>query len=178
MRKGLLKRYSKNPILIPNESNWWESKAVFNCAASYDGDNVHILYRAVGEYENYISRIGYASSEDGYLFRRRDEIAFDPTADYEKYGIEDPRLSEINSQAYITYVVLPDRPKKGPMVSTALATTKDYSKFERLGIITNEGMDNKDVVLFPTKLPSKNTVSSEKMTYFCLHRPSSWVGTA
>ena len=176
LNSEILKRYSDNPILIPNKNNWWESEAVFNCAILNDGKKIHMLYRAIGEYEHYLSRIGYASSSDGYVFSRRDGIAFDPTLNYEKYGIEDPRLSEIDGQVYITYVVLPDRPKKGPMVSTALATTRDYSKFERLGIITNEGMDNKDVVLFPTRMGSKNTINSEKMTYFCLHRPSSWVG--
>ena len=68
MKNVTLKRYSKNPILIPRESNWWESKAVFNCAVSYDGDRIHMLYRAIGEYENYISRIGYASSTGWFLF--------------------------------------------------------------------------------------------------------------
>lgn len=174
----ILIRYLNNPILIPNKDNLWESEAVFNCAILYDGKKIHMLYRAIGEYEHYFSRIGYASSDDGYTFKRRNEIAINPTFDYEKFGIEDPRLSEIDNQIYITYVVLPDRPKKGPMVSTALATTSDYSKFDRLGIITGEGTDNKDVVLFPNKLPSKNPINDESMKYFCLHRPSSWVGDA
>lgn len=139
---------------------------------------IHMLYRAIGEYEHYISRIGYAVSEDGYGFTRRNIIAINPTLDFEKFGIEDPRLSEIDNQVYITYVVLPDRPKKGPMVSTALATTSDYSRFDRQGIITSEVADNKDVVLFPTKLQSRNTFNSENMAYFCLHRPSSWIGDA
>jgi predicted GH43/DUF377 family glycosyl hydrolase len=174
----ILKRYSNNPILIPDKNNWWESVAVFNCAILYDGKKIHMLYRAIGEYKHYFSRIGYASSDDGYVFRRRNGVAINPSLDYEKFGIEDPRLCEIDNQVYITYVVLPDRPKKGPMVSTALATTSDYSKFDRLGIITNEGTDNKDVVLFPTKLRSKNDVDGNNTTYFCLHRPSSWIGDA
>lgn len=174
----ILKRSSNNPILIPNKNNWWESEAVFNCAILYSGKKIHMLYRAIGDYEHYFSRIGYASSDDGYVFRRRNEVAINPIVDYEKFGIEDPRLTEIDNQVYITYVVLPDRPKKGPMVSTALATTIDYSRFDRLGIITSEGTDNKDVVLFPTKLRSKNKLSSKNMKYFCLHRPSSWVGDA
>jgi beta-1,2-mannobiose phosphorylase / 1,2-beta-oligomannan phosphorylase len=61
----ILERYDGNPILTPNEENWWESKSVFNCASLYDGEKVHLLYRAVGEYKDYISRIGYASSIDG-----------------------------------------------------------------------------------------------------------------
>ena len=34
-----------------------------------------MLYRAIGEYENYISRIGYACSDDGYKFNKVCEIA-------------------------------------------------------------------------------------------------------
>ena len=55
-----LQRYYKNPILVPNKENWWESEAVFNPAILYDGCKVHMLYRAIGEHENSISRIGYA----------------------------------------------------------------------------------------------------------------------
>lgn len=173
----ILERYVNNPILTPIRENWWESKAVFNCAILYDGKKIHMLYRAIGEYEHYFSRIGYAISDNGYNFRRRNGVAINPTEDYEKFGIEDPRLSEIDNQIFITYVVLPDFPKKGPMVSTALATTtSDYLKFERYGIMTSEGANNKDVVLFSTKLRSKNNFNSKNMIYFCLHRPSSWVG--
>jgi beta-1,2-mannobiose phosphorylase / 1,2-beta-oligomannan phosphorylase len=178
MKKGLLKRYSKNPILIPNESNWWESKAVFNCATSYDGDNVHMLYRAVGEYENYISRIGYASSKDGFCFTRRNEIAMFPIEEYEKYGIEDPRLVEIDHQVYISYVILSGYVRDSPQASTALATTTDYIDYTRLGIITSKGSDNKDVVLFPEKINQRLSGREEKITYFFLHRPSSWIGTS
>ena len=67
----ILKRYSNNPILIHDKNNWWESVAVFNCAILYDGKKIHMLYRASGEYKHYFSRIGYASSDDGYVFRRR-----------------------------------------------------------------------------------------------------------
>lgn len=174
---GILKRYPNNPILTPNKSIWWESQAVFNCATLYDGNKVHMLYRAIGEYENYISRIGYASSRDGYNFKRRNKIAFDPILDYEQFGIEDPRLSKIEDKTYVTYVVLSQHVKAGPVVSTALAAVnKDYSHFERLGIITSKEMDNKDVVLFPEKLPSK--LNKGGKSFFSLHRPSSWVGKA
>src|SRR5919198_2061668 len=175
--KKVLKRYAKNPILLANESNWWESKAVFNCAVIYDGNIVHMLYRAIGEYENYISRIGYALSTDGYHFKRRNEIALGPVKDYERYGMEDPRLEEIDHQAYITYVVPSKNVREMPEVSSALATTTDYLQFTRLGIITGKGTDNKDVVLFPEKMSDKSS-SEEKITYFSLHRPSTWVGSA
>ena len=46
----------------------------------------------IGEREKYISRIGYAYSKDGLNFERQREIAISPLEDYEKYGMEDPRL--------------------------------------------------------------------------------------
>ena len=77
MGKVLLQRYKKNPILVPNEANRWESKAVFNCAILHYENKFHMLYRAIGEYERYISRIGYASSTDGYSFTRSNHIALE-----------------------------------------------------------------------------------------------------
>ena len=65
-----LQRYSKNPIRVADQYNWWESKAVFNPAILYDGNKVHMLYRAIGEREKYISRIGYAYSKDGLNFEQ------------------------------------------------------------------------------------------------------------
>src|ERR671920_566421 len=174
MKKEILKRYSKNPILIPNEHNWWESKAVFNCAALYDGAKVHMLYRAVGEYENYISRIGYAFSKDGFCFTRRNEIAICQLEEYEKYGIEDPRLVEIDHQAYITYVILSGYVRDKPQASTALATTTDYIDYTRLGIITSKGSDNKDVVIFPEKINERLSDREKNITSFFFTRLITW----
>lgn len=189
MGKGLLQRYEKNPILNPNEANWWESKAVFNCAILHYENKFHMLYRAIGEYERYISRIGYASSTDGYSFARSNHIALEPTQDYEKYGIEDPRMVEIDNQVYITYVILSAYVTDGAVVeaSTALATTTDFLKYTRLRVITSKGSNNKDVVLFPEKMSQQQSSVLSSSTssnnadgagkYFFLHRPSSWIGS-
>jgi beta-1,2-mannobiose phosphorylase / 1,2-beta-oligomannan phosphorylase len=163
-----LARYDKNPILIPNEDTWWESEAVFNPAILYDGNKVHMLYRAIGEYGQYISRFGYACSTDGFNFERKNGIAFKPTTEYEKYGIEDPRLMTIDDQVYLSYVVLSDYVARGQAnSSTALATANNFHHYTRLGIITSIGSDNKDVVLFSEKINQK---------YIALHRPRRWVG--
>lgn len=192
MGKFLLQRYEKNPILIPNEANWWESKAVFNCAILHYENKFHMLYRAIGEYERYISRIGYASSTDGYSFARSNRIALEPMQDYEKYGIEDPRMVEIDNQVYITYVILSTYVTDETIIeaSTALATTTDFLEYTRLGVITSKGSNNKDVVLFPEKMSQQQSSvlslslssSSSNNTdgvgkYFFLHRPSSWIGS-
>ncbi len=177
MRKEVLERHKKNPILLPNDSNWWESKAVFNCAVLRDDNRIHMLYRAVGEYEKYISRIGYASSSDGFCFTRRREIALAPLEEYEKYGIEDPRLVKIDQEIYLSYVVLSTYVSQRPSASTALATTNDFSNYTRLGIITSKGSDNKDVVLFPENVYQQLSDGTGNLKYLFLHRPSTWVGS-
>jgi beta-1,2-mannobiose phosphorylase / 1,2-beta-oligomannan phosphorylase len=180
MQKEILVRHKGNPILLPNESNWWESKAVFNCATLYDETRIHMLYRAIGEYERYISRIGYASSTDGYCFDKRDEIALEPKEEYERYGIEDPRLVEVDHQTYVSYVVLSNYVDQKPVASTALATTTDFNDYIRLGIITSKGSDNKDVVLFSENINQRSSNENEteaSTKYLFLHRPSSWVGS-
>jgi beta-1,2-mannobiose phosphorylase / 1,2-beta-oligomannan phosphorylase len=177
MRKEVLERHKKNPILLPNDSNWWESKAVFNCAVLRDDNRIHMLYRAVGEYEKYISRIGYASSSDGFCFTRRREIALAPSEEYEKYGIEDPRLVKIDQEIYLSYVVLSNYVSQRPSASTALATTKDFSNYTKLGIITSKGSDNKDVVLFPENVYQQLSDGTGNLKYLFLHRPSTWVGS-
>jgi predicted GH43/DUF377 family glycosyl hydrolase len=166
-----LKRSKNNPILIPDQTSWWEKKAVFNCGILYDGKVIHMLYRAIGEYENYVSRIGYASSSDGFTFTRSKESVLYPELDYERFGIEDPRLITVDNKNYVTYVVLSDYVKNNPSVSTALAKTEDFSHYERLGIVTLPESQDKDVVLFP-----RNVAESEFQRYMLLHRPSAWVG--
>jgi beta-1,2-mannobiose phosphorylase / 1,2-beta-oligomannan phosphorylase len=176
MNKILLERNKNNPILLPDKSNWWESKAAFNCAILCYDDKIHMLYRAIGEYEKYVSRIGYASSADGIWFDRSRDAAMAPKEDYEKYGIEDPRLVEIDRQIFLSYVILSDYVSEGPTASTALATTTDFKNYTRLGIITSKGSDNKDVVLFPEKTNNAEEKSGNT-TYLFLHRPASWVGS-
>ena len=181
MNRILLERNKNNPILIPDKSNWWESKAAFNCAILCYDNRIHMLYRAIGEYEKYISRIGYASSTDGIWFDRSKDAAMAPEEEYEKYGIEDPRLVEIDRQIFLSYVILSDYVSEGPTASTALATTTDFKSYTRLGIITSKGSDNKDVVLFPEKTNLKSINAEEKggntNKYLFLHRPASWIGS-
>ena len=169
----IFKRYLNNPILTANKNNWWESKAVFNCTASYDGRKIHMLYRAIGEYDHYISRIGYGSSTDGFNFTRRNNPAIFPTQEYEIYGMEDPRATQIGDEIFISYVVLSDYVKSYPKVFSALAVTKDYKKFNKLGIITKNFNYNKGITFFPGKFNLDYNLSSNNNNtyYLILHRP-------
>lgn len=154
---------------------------MFNCASLYDGKKVHLLYHAVGEYENYISRIGYASSDDGFAFTR--SVALEPGEEYERYGIEDPRLFQLESRSYFTYTLPSNYVREFPTVSTALATTEDYTEFKRLGLVTPRLDDDKDVVYFSEKMsPITEDLNISNRPdvecYFSLHRPTSWIGTS
>ena len=79
-----------------------------------------------------------------------------PEGPTEEFGIEDPRVTEINGKYEITYVAV-SRYGAG----TALASTEDWGTFERHGLIYYP--ENKDVVLFPEKVQGQ---------YVALHRPN------
>ncbi len=163
-----LKRFSENPILKPIKKNKWECGAVFNCATVFDGKIVHLLYRAIGEYDTYISSLGYAVSKDGFNFKRNDNPVFEPREQYERFGCEDPRVTQIDNTFYMTYTALSSRAWSGKGNRVALASTTDFRSFERHGIILPD-MENKDVVIFPEKVSGK---------YVMYHRtmPDIWIG--
>ena len=163
----MLQRYKKNPILKPNPKNWWESIAIFNPAVCYKDGKIHLFPRIIGEYKDYISRIGHYISDDGVRFEPvLSEPIFGPKKQYDRWAFEDPRVTEIQGTFYFTYVALskPVRQGGGPP-ATALFSTKDFKKFKRHGLITPRFSNNKDVVLFPEKINGK---------YAILHRPARW----
>ncbi|MFQ6102565.1 MAG: glycosidase [Anaerolineae bacterium] len=176
-----LKRYLGNPILEPRGDDW-ESVATFNCAAIYKDGKIHVLYRAVGDYVHYASRLGHAIfDEELRLLERFDEPCFGPHLKLWEMSIEDPRLTEIEGELYMTYVVTPTpsppsavRRRLGipkPQTAaprTALARVREFQSFERLGIITPYDADERDVVLFPEKIGGR---------YAAIHRPSNWIGS-
>lgn len=98
------------------------------------------------------------------VFRSRDEQGMDwttgpsllPGSPMEEFGLEDPRITEIDGRFRITCVVVS---RFG--VATTLISTNDFATFERHGIIFYP--ENKDVVLFPHKVQGQ---------YVSLHRPN------
>lgn len=176
-----LKRYEGNPLLEPR-GNDWESIAVFNCAATYKDGKIHLLYRAVGDYVRYASHLGYAIfDEDLNLLERPEEPIFSPDIEVWEMSTEDPRLTEIDNELYLTYVVTPTpcppgavrrrlgipEPEERAGARAALARVEDFRQFTRLGIITPFAVDERNTVLFPEKIGGK---------YAALHRPSNWIG--
>jgi predicted GH43/DUF377 family glycosyl hydrolase len=104
-----------------------------------------------------ISHLRLARSTDGINFEVEDAPAVTPANDYETFGLEDPRITLIDSTYYISYVAV-----SSLGITTCLISTRDFNSFQRHGVIFCP--DNKDVALFPEKIEDK---------FYALHRPVS-----
>ena len=96
-----MERFKNNPILKPVAEHAWESRMVFNAGTLYEDGRVHILYRAMGD--DGVSRLGYASSTDGYeIDERLPYPVFEPSISEEVDGCEDPRITSLEGQYFLT----------------------------------------------------------------------------
>ena len=85
-----LVRHPDSPILVPNHNSSWECYNVFNPSVIYHEGLFHMHYRAQGA--DWISRIGYAVSEDGIHWNRLRGPVLEPHDGSDSRGVEDPRL--------------------------------------------------------------------------------------
>ena len=164
-----LKRARNNPIIVPDQSHKWESKATFNPAAIDLEGKVHILYRALSE--DNISSIGYATSSDGMsIDERLPTPVYTPTQDFEtkkiegaNSGCEDPRVTKIGENLYMCYTAFDS--VGPPQVAVTSIKEKDFLScrwnWKKPEIITPKGIDDKDTCIFPEKLDGQ---------YLILHR--------
>lgn len=175
-----LRRHKGNPVLRPRGDDW-EALAVFNCGAVKVGDRIHVLYRAVGDYVTYASRLGYAVFDEGLnLLERPRDPAFSPDVRFWEMSIEDPRLVNLEGEIYVTYVTTPTpapplairkrlglpKPKQA-FPRCAVAKVEGFKEFRRLGVVTPYDAEERNLVLFPRRINGK---------YAALHRPANWVG--
>lgn len=182
-----LKKWDGNPILKPNPKNEWEKLAVLNPGAYYHDGKVYLLYRACGETVDYVIYMGLAESTDGFHFERvSDEPVLPPSEDgFDAGCVEDARIVRLGEWFYVTYAARAFPPcafwagkrrKSIPAETptwtrnwtrTGLARSKDLRTFERLGPITGDDVDDRDVIIFPEKVNGR---------YVMLRRPQQWVG--
>ena len=157
------------PILGPRPDLAWASGAVFNPGAHRDADGTtHLLVRAIGAgyekhalaahdvyegahtFTDYVSTIGHATSRDGLAFTLDPEPVLVPGDTFDRFGVEDPRVTVLGGTVYVTYTALA-RPAFGDEegVGIGLASTTDFRRFEKHGLIGPPGVRDKDAVLFP-----------------------------
>jgi len=139
-----LTRYPGNPLLVPSPLNAWETDNVFNAAMARHNGLIYMHYRAQGL--DRISRIGCAISSDGYHFNRLLEPVLAPANEFEAFGVEDPRITELDGVFYMLYTAYSPH---GTRVSLARST--NLIAWERLGVVLPDE-DNKDAALFPEKI--------------------------
>jgi len=143
-------RFEGNPILKPIKHHRWESRCVFNPAVIQLGGRVHILYRALGE--DMVSRLGYASSGDGYhIDERLPRPVFEPAVPNEKHGCEDPRLTALEGKCVMTYTAYGDIYQIGiTTISIENILKKRWEWGERFFPFPN--VRNKNAVIFPRRI--------------------------
>jgi beta-1,2-mannobiose phosphorylase / 1,2-beta-oligomannan phosphorylase len=102
-----------------------------------------------------MSHLRTARSHDGIHFSFDPQPAIFPSMDYEAFGCEDPRITQLEGKFWITYTAVSNQG-----VTVALASTKDFVLYEKHGIIFPPFQ--KDVCLFPEKVNGM---------FVCRHRP-------
>lgn len=123
-------KVKKRGILLNKTHLKFENIGVHNPAAIREGEFVHLFYRAVSE--GNISSIGYCKLDGPMrVVERREEPILFSEHDYEKQGLEDPRITKVDDTYYLTYTAYDSLNARG-----ALAISKDLITFQKLGIIT------------------------------------------
>jgi predicted GH43/DUF377 family glycosyl hydrolase len=168
-----LERYHGNPVLLPDPTTDWECYNVFNPGVLFDNGLFHMFYRAQGL--DWISRIGYAVSEDGLHWNRlRHPIVQPSMGRLDSRGVEDPRVVKIEGTYYMTYTAYGSQyagqgepTHAGGGVLPMIARSSNLIIWENLGSLVR-GEDNKDHVLFPRKVNGR---------FLALHRrwPRVWL---
>jgi len=116
----------------------------------------------------FTSHIQVVRCSDGRSVRENTGVRFEPVGEMEEFGVEDPRITELDGRYYFTYVSVS---RHG--AATSLASTTDFKTFERHGVIFCS--ENKDVVLFPERIGGEAVAlhRPNPATPFC--RPEMWI---
>jgi len=142
----IVKKYYRNPILTRDDIPY-QVNTVHNAGVVKHNGEYIMIFRS--HLQNGRCILGIARSKDGFRFKSSDKPFMTPSnsgdfAVYEEYGVEDPRITFINSRYYIAYSAYS---RYG--VRIGLAATKDFETVERISLITQP--DYRNVVLFPEK---------------------------
>ncbi len=142
----LITRHKNNPILTKKDVPY-EVATVHNAGVTKFNGQYLMLFRS--HRHNGRSILGLARSGDGFDFRVDPEPFMVPArtglfAEYEEYGIEDPRITFMEGEYIITYSAYS---RHG--VRIGLAKTRDWVSVERFSLITEA--DYRNVVIFPER---------------------------
>ena len=147
MREPIVKRYQGNPILTKDDIPY-KVETVHNAAVVKHNGKYIMLFRS--HKDNGRCILGLADSDDGFKFTARSVPFMIPStedvfAEYEAYGVEDPRITCIEGVYYITYSAYSTYG-----VRIGLAKTTNFKTVERIAFITQA--DYRNTVIFPEKI--------------------------
>ena len=154
----VVKRSKHNPILTPIKEHAFENFSTFNGSPVEVGRNIHLLYRAQSLPETFennrfsLSVIGKAVSSDGINFKNREQFIV-PENTWERFGLEDPRVTKIDGKYFIFYTALSVYPFSGDGIKVGLAISPDMKTISEKHLITP--FNAKAMVLFPEKINGK-----------------------
>src|SRR5215467_3052093 len=105
MKSDIVKRYSRNPILTKADIPY-PVETVHNAAVVKHGNEYIMLFRS--HLRTGRSIIGLARSLDGFNFTAHPEPFLIPErsgafAAHEEFGVEDPRVTQMEGEYLITY---------------------------------------------------------------------------
>ncbi|WP_269537094.1 glycoside hydrolase family 130 protein [Cerasicoccus fimbriatus] len=158
---ALLKRITNNPILCEDNIPW-DCMSVFNAGVcKWDGEYKMLFRTDSGSKEKpnaRMTRIGLASSQDGYAWTVDKEPVFDQDkmrswlkgeyaarfGDEELVRIYDPRITVIDGEIYLCFALDTAHGIRG-----GLARSKDFRNWTLLHISLPE---NRNMVLFPERV--------------------------
>lgn len=153
-----IERYSKNPILTPDETQFWEAEATFNGSIALYRKNFYLVYRAMSfphlyyDKEVSLSSVGCAESKDGInFFNRRALIT--PEYPWEQFGCEDPRVTKFENEYFIFYTALSNYPPSPGDIKIGLAITSDFREIKEKHLVTD--FNSKAMALFPERIGGK-----------------------
>lgn len=123
-------RITKHGLLLQPTKHEFEEEAVLNPTCLQQGNVVHMFYRAVKKGNK--STIGYCrlKGPTKVVYRSKKPVIF-PEYDYEKHGIEDPRITKIGKKYYMVYTAY-----DGKNCLIAYATSTDLINWKKHGIIS------------------------------------------
>jgi len=122
-----------------------------------DFSDPRLIVRSGRTYLTSISHLRLARSRDGVHFDIDEKPSLAAANAYETFGVEDPRITQIDETYYIQYVAVAPRG-----VTTCLVSTRDFQSYQHQGVIFHP--ENKDVAIFPKRIGGR---------YYALHRPHS-----
>ncbi len=117
-------------IILERSKDAFDNQAVLNPACVEKDGITHMFYRGVRK-GDMVSSIGYCQLSDNKVVKRLDRPVLFPEYDYEKKGVEDPRIVFLNGVYYLFYTAY-----DGKNAIFAYATSADLVVFKKRGVIS------------------------------------------